>query len=60
MEWQTIDTAPKDGTIVLLYTASGDYDIGHHEEGWPAWLNESEFIQIEPIYWMPLPPPPNA
>ena len=64
MTWREIDTAPKDGTHVLLYFPDGE---GAHE-GWWAWTRpdrwwvantcyECEFG--EPTRWMPLPEPPK-
>lgn len=66
--WQPIETAPKDGTRVLLFTTHipndyynesfigvqiGRWDCGHMSDGW-------EFENIgEPTHWMPLPPPPE-
>ena len=52
MEWQPIETAPKDGTQIL---ASNRYSI------WVAqWLPALEVWHgmgfcIEPTHWMPLP-----
>ena len=67
MEWQPIETAPKDGTGIITYphyrvtfwtneclTASG--------EGWAGgWDDYAEgFAHIEPRFWMPLPEPPKG
>ena len=55
--WQDIDTAPKDGTKLLM----GDCDavwIGHWDAIDDAWLNRDYDIQW-PCYWRPLPTPPE-
>ncbi len=67
MEWQPIDTAPKDGRRVILFTVwseTPDYpcpsfsevQIGYwrHEDGWIM-----ENIG-EPTYWMPIPKSPEV
>jgi len=61
MDWQPIDTAPKDGTRVLLWNVSGRYGI---VEGWyaptlpcPHWTVGHGDL-VSPTFWMPLPPPP--
>jgi len=66
-EWQPIETAPKDGTPILLGIAGPHY--------WPrsAWwcLDEERWVvhkggrfsawfDIPPTHWMPLPSPPDA
>ena len=68
-EWQPIETAPKDGTLVLLY-AQGTLASGVYEAGdWYFW--EGEIVDCEgrlnhwikgfgPTHWMPLPPPPKV
>ena len=61
--WQPIETAPKDGTQVLLACGSDYVDAGHYWRnankrnprerwmwnGWPI---------FEPTHWQPLPEPP--
>lgn len=67
-EWQTIETAPKDGSSLLLYLVSGGMCIGQ----WTTfespflrrtiaeWQDNSEGFTLEPTHWMPLPLPPEA
>ena len=71
--WQPIETAPKDGTWVLL--AGGDIDYGWDDPSKPAsvvgqWTADSECWQFAwydggfygeyetPTHWRPLPAPP--
>jgi len=62
MEWQTIDTAPKDGTIVdvwawMRYTnaryLNGVWEFDSPDSGY------TEDIPNNPTHWMPLPKAPN-
>lgn len=74
-EWQPIETAPKDGTWVLVY---GFINDGYQNEcrittaQWAKVLDYSDqycwryahyesghYGQIEPTHWMPLPPLPK-
>lgn len=69
-DWQRIETAPKDGTFVLLHSPDSNNNpfIGqwHDDADYPdggAWWgdNDSGFaIDADPSHWMPLPEPPNA
>lgn len=60
-EWQPISTAPKDGTIILLYipraftypTKPGYWWKQHGY--WRAYGPDA----IRPTHWMPLPEPPQ-
>ena len=70
MIWQPIETAPKDGTSILLCVAPFEPLVGHFDEelGWvdfvdefdnsrrALWIENGE--QYAPTHWMPLPPPP--
>jgi hypothetical protein len=66
--WQPIETAPKDGTSILGYWATGGkhdcsmyackYVSGHPSlrQGW--WQTNEDYPTSPPTHWMPLPPPP--
>jgi len=60
-EWQPIETAPTDGTRVMLL-AGGWHDLAH--VGWeddlnrPVWFNGNVVVD-DPEYWMPLPEAPK-
>ena len=64
LQWQPIETAPKDGTEILvcgpLRDGSGVYrDVTRWPNGWSgkwpvAYMHNSD----EPTHWMPLPEPP--
>ena len=68
LEWQPIETAPKDGTVILcnergwVYTAfwgmkTPDEYYYNQRSKTPQWLSHN-FPQ-EPTHWMPLPNPPK-
>jgi hypothetical protein len=60
-EWQPIETAPKDGSTMLL-RGKGDHRIADGywlqdaDKGCGAWV--WPYVHSEPIHWMPLPPFP--
>lgn len=66
MQWKTIDTAPKDGTQVLLCSISPDDDGGYgvrhgfYETGMAdrCWYDIGG-ERIEPTHWMTLPAAPE-
>jgi hypothetical protein len=69
MEWQPIETAPRDGTPVLLYVpkhegwepfiVQGWYESGAFDRGWYEAASEN-WCKPSPTHWMPLPPPPTT
>lgn len=71
MSWQLIDTAPKDGTTILLCRVGYIPSTGHFDEelGWID-FDADDFSRREEwidscsrwshTHWMPLPPPPEA
>ena len=62
MDWQPIDSAPKDGPILLFY--QGEMIVGYwllspdELGGWHEASNDA--CQFYPTHWMPLPPPPTV
>jgi hypothetical protein len=65
-EWQPIETAPKDGTWILLWwgdrTVEGHWlDNSHTQFPWAGWKLRSMVVHNpahKPTHWMPLPDPP--
>lgn len=73
MNWQPIETAPRDGTEILLFQAiqygvmmrvgnwdeRGEHiDTGKRVAGWTE-ADDGYIGCIEPTHWMPLPEPPT-
>lgn len=61
MDWQSIATAPKDGTTIMLFGARGRYKmvVGKwFPSPWCAWQSQPGSWPINPTHWMPLPTPP--
>ena len=69
MEWQPIETAPKDGTPILTYSCGCSYqneamlvvwwsDEKSERSGY-GWEAYEVSHMIAPDYWMPLPNPPQ-
>lgn len=64
-EWQPIETAPKDGTAILVYAGQFCYCVEWVEEfdWWAVEDNKLGPFRLRgqaPTHWMPLPPPPKA
>lgn len=68
MEWRTIDSAPKDGTSILVCVTHNTWDgewetiqwVDWARDGVAIWPNYQHRIDIPfpPTHWMPLPNPP--
>lgn len=62
--WQKIDSAPKDGTVVIGYDPGRDDDDGlphgvDFMRWWDgAWIDPLTH-SLQPSHWMPLPLPPS-
>lgn len=61
--WQPIETAPKDGSVVLVYDAdlAKLYRVqtafwNDHLSNWQVCDDDSD--DVDPTHWMPLPKPP--
>lgn len=62
MEWQPIETAPKDGTPVLIFWSKKYIGIGEHapeDAFFGAYWWAYGTGKCNPSHWMPLPPPPK-
>lgn len=69
LAWRPIETAPKDGTSVLLFADNwgepvvGSFAYSHDENGDETevrdWFSSFGDTLDEPEHWMPLPEPPK-
>lgn len=66
-EWQPIDTAPKDGKWIALWSQDGGVSVGYwgptYFDSDYAWVryhhrSDSEEVRPVPTHWRPLPQPP--
>ena len=57
-QWQPIETAPKDGTEVVVVDIDGDRFIASSIDG-QNWY-DGVFPIYHPTHWMPLPAPPMS
>ena len=64
-QWQPIETAPKDGTSFLAFTAEGQCEVLWDGFRWsqvPCYSTYdgcgSAVLLCDPTHWMPLPPNP--
>lgn len=60
MDWQPISSAPRDGTLVILWSriGPGGADLYYRANG--VWNSPRGFLSDgDATHWMPLPPPPK-
>lgn len=64
-KWEPIETAPKDGTLILTYSKDyrAEYAVSYWCEYDEEWLTDfrqkGAEQQVDAEYWMPLPKPPK-
>ena len=68
MEWQPIETAPKDATVLVW--SAGDCTVAQSDgrggflalaDGMPAFHGDgSSAVWVHPTHWQPLPAPPHG
>lgn len=71
--WRPIETAPKDGTEIILFAIEEGFEdegpsvwIGSwsttawYGPAWTAYEHRSETEYLTPTHWLPLPSPPSA
>jgi hypothetical protein len=59
--WQPIETAPRDGTLILMWIEHTiDIKGGPMIGGWHKKIGFSASRFDVPTHWMPLPPPPES
>lgn len=58
--WQPIETAPKNGTEVLVYDDGAIMVSSWLDDGQRAGWWDNGLMDPPPTHWMPLPPPPDA
>jgi len=65
MNWESIETAPRDGTLVLTWSdCRAQFSVSYWDdldEGWYTDWNEKGHPQsVIAEWWMPLPAPPEV
>jgi hypothetical protein len=64
MQWQSIETAPRDGTRILMFAGNGILGTsnlsytGEWSEKWQCFKSDL-MNDCHPTHWMPLPPAPK-
>jgi len=65
-EWRTIDSAPRDGTWIIIWDGTSVHQASYSER-WHGWFDTYglyedpwEGNKSHPTHWMPLPAPPDA
>ena len=59
-DWQPIETAPKDGTRILVSWTFGGWNIARCLTPSGRWMTQYDRpLAVQPTHWMPLPEPPR-
>jgi hypothetical protein len=59
IEWQPIETAPTDETVLIYWDQGVQAGYLNPEDGWYAVAGHgSKWLYQPPTHWMPLPNPP--
>ena len=63
-QWRPIESAPRDGTAILVADDEGDIDIVSYDKRYPSypWTMKDGLDAIAnqaPTHWLPIPPPPG-
>lgn len=58
MTWQPINTAPKDGTEILIWDGK-HIDIGHWFSSTQTWYGRLAEDRVIATHWLPTPEPPS-
>lgn len=64
-QWQTIDSAPRDGEFVLTWNGHRQH-VSQYDRVEGEWVSSFKTVtkrltvQPPPTHWMPLPSPPRA
>ena len=58
MEWQPIETAPRDGQAILAWDENETWEIAYRQRG--KWRYGPKGYSFNPTHWMPLPDPPKT
>lgn len=61
-DWQPIETAPKDGTEILLFSPNGIIQGFFNGQRWKQdifYENSDDYFIFSPSHWMPLPDSPE-
>jgi hypothetical protein len=61
-EWKLIETAPKDGTRVMIVIAENikTVCVAYWSKGCDAWMSIPGCWSREATHWMPIPAPPKT
>jgi hypothetical protein len=63
--WQPIESAPRDGTVVLVWTREGYHLASYFTGRFGGWVEkDAHYLLTEdttglPTHWVPLPPAPD-